>query len=63
MIFMSMKILLQKLSFLFISSGISDVTLDYAIAGSSSASSSDYTLSAGTVTIPAGLMSATLLFL
>jgi Ca2+-binding RTX toxin-like protein len=38
----------------------SDVTLDYAIAGTSSASPEDYTLNAGTVTIPAGSMSATL---
>ena len=38
----------------------SNVTVDYAISGSSSASSSDYTLSAGTVTIPAGSMSTTL---
>lgn len=38
----------------------SDVTIDYAISGSSTASSSDYTLSAGTVTIPAGSTSTTL---
>ena len=38
----------------------SDVTIDYAIAAESSASSSDYTLSAGTVTIPAGSLSTTL---
>jgi len=38
----------------------SNVTVDYAISGSSTASSSDYTLSAGTVTIPAGLTSTTL---
>jgi len=38
----------------------SDVTVDYAIADASTASSSDYTLSAGTITIPAGSMSTTL---
>ena len=38
----------------------SNVTVDYAISGSSTASSADYTLSAGTVTIPAGSTSATL---
>ena len=38
----------------------SAVTVDYSISGLSSASSSDYTLSAGTVTIPAGSMSTTL---
>jgi Ca2+-binding RTX toxin-like protein len=38
----------------------SDVTVDYAIAAASTASSSDYTLSAGTVTIPAGSTSTTL---
>ena len=38
----------------------SNVTVDYAISGSSTASSSDYTLSAGTATIPAGSTSTTL---
>ncbi len=38
----------------------SNVTVDYAISAASSASSSDYTLSAGTVTIPAGSTSTTL---
>ena len=37
-----------------------DVTVDYAISGASSASSSDYTLSAGTATIAAGSTSVTL---
>ena len=37
-----------------------NVTVDYAIAAASTASSSDYTLSAGTVTIPAGATSTTL---
>ena len=38
----------------------SDVTLDYAFADTSTASSSDYNLASGTVTIPAGSSSATL---
>ena len=38
----------------------SNVTVDYAISAASSASSSDYTLSAGTVTIPAGSTSIAL---
>ena len=38
----------------------SNVTVDYAISDSSTASSSDYSLSAGTVTIPAGSTSTTL---
>jgi Ca2+-binding RTX toxin-like protein len=37
-----------------------DVTVDYAISSASSASSSDYTLSEGSVTFPAGSTSATL---
>ena len=37
-----------------------DVTVDYAISSASSASLSDYTLSEGTVTFPAGSTSATL---
>ena len=38
----------------------SDVTVDYAIAGASSASLADYTMPMGAVTIPAGSMSASL---
>ena len=38
----------------------SDVTVDYAISGSSSASASDYTVSAGTATISAGSTSTNL---
>ena len=50
----------KDISFYLSQAASSDVTLDYAIADASTASSSDYTLSSGTVTIPAGSMSATL---
>ncbi|MDA9001359.1 cadherin domain-containing protein [Gammaproteobacteria bacterium] len=50
----------KDISFYLSQAASSDVTLDYAIADASSASSSDYTLSAGTITIPAGSMSTTL---
>jgi hypothetical protein len=50
----------KDISFYLSQAASSDVTLDYAIADLSTASSSDYTLSSGTVTIPAGSMSATL---
>ena len=50
----------KAISFYLSQATASDVTLDYAIADLSTASSSDYTLSSGTVTIPAGSMSATL---
>ena len=57
---MSMKMLLQKTFLSIYRKSPADVTLDYAIADVSTASSSGYTLSSGTVTIPAGSMSATL---
>ncbi|MDB2535376.1 hypothetical protein N9X70_04970, partial [Gammaproteobacteria bacterium] len=50
----------KDISFYLSQADSSDVTLDYAIADASTASSSDYTLSSGTVNIPAGSMSATL---
>jgi hypothetical protein len=50
----------KDITFYLSQAAASDVTLDYAIADLSTASSSDYTLSPGTVTIPAGSMSATL---
>jgi hypothetical protein len=50
----------KDISFYLSQAASADVTLDYAIADASTASSSDYTLSSGTVTIPAGSMSATL---
>ncbi|MDC3384510.1 hypothetical protein OAX34_04520, partial [Gammaproteobacteria bacterium] len=50
----------KNISFYLSQAAASNVTLDYAIADASSASSSDYTLSAGTITIPAGSMSTTL---
>jgi len=56
-----MKMLPQKIfPSIYRTPASSDVTLDYAIADASTASSSDYSLSSGTVTIPAGSMSATL---
>ena len=50
----------KDISFYLSQAAASDVTLDYAIADASTASSSDYSLSSGTVTIPAGSMSTTL---
>ena len=50
----------QNLTFRLSQASSSDVTVDYAIASGSTASSSDYTLNSGTVTIPAGSTSATL---
>jgi len=50
----------KNISFYLSQAAASDVTLDYAIADASTASSSDYTLSSGTITIPAGSMSTTL---
>ena len=50
----------KDISFYLSQAAASDVTLDYAIADASTASSSDYSLSSGTLTIPAGSMSTTL---
>ena len=50
----------KAISFYLSQAAASDVTLNYAIADASTASSSDYTLSAGTITIPAGSMSTML---
>ena len=50
----------KDISFYLSQAAASDVTLDYAIADASTASSSDYSLSSGTITIPAGSMSTTL---
>ena len=50
----------QNLTFRLSQASSSNVSVDYAIANSSTASSSDYTLNPGTVTIPAGSTSATL---
>uniref|UniRef100_UPI0040486CD1 Ig-like domain-containing protein n=1 Tax=Flavobacterium sp. TaxID=239 RepID=UPI0040486CD1 len=50
----------KEITFRLSQASSSNVTVDYAISGSSTASSSDYTLSAGTATIPAGSTSTTL---
>ena len=50
----------QNLTFRLSQASSSNVTVDYAIANESTASSSDYTLNSGTITIPAGSTSVTL---
>ena len=50
----------QNLTFRLSQASSSNVTVDYVIANESTASSSDFTLSSGTITIPAGSTSNTL---